>query len=60
EYPNCKREENLEVHHIIPRSQGGRNTYDNLIVLCPTHHAMADKGGIPRSRLQYIVRHRNR
>jgi hypothetical protein len=54
QHPNCNREDNLEVHHIVPRSEGGRNTFDNLIVLCPTHHAMADKGSIPRSRLKYM------
>src|SRR6185437_3196933 len=40
-----------EMAHIIARQEGGprgqrgggANTYDNLILLCPTHHTMVDK-----------------
>jgi DNA mismatch repair protein MutS len=28
----------LEVHHIVPRSEGGNNTLRNLVVLCETCH----------------------
>lgn len=31
---------NIEVHHIIPRSQGGPDKIWNLICLCPEHHRM--------------------
>lgn len=30
----------LEVHHIIPRKNGGSNRPDNLICLCQKHHQM--------------------
>lgn len=30
-----------EVHHIIYRSQGGKDTMHNLILLCDEHHRMA-------------------
>ena len=42
----------LERHHIIPKHEGGTNDYDNLIVLCPNHHAMADRGQISKEDLK--------
>jgi len=30
----------LQVHHIIPRYEGGRNRIDNLITLCYLCHAV--------------------
>ncbi len=41
---------NLEVHHIIPRKDGGRDTLKNLITLCEScHHRTFSKdyAGIP-------------
>lgn len=40
-----------EVHHIKPRSEGGPNDPDNLIVLCPNCHNKADSELISRSQL---------
>jgi len=51
-YPNCNEIIALDVHHIIPRNEGGSNRRSNLIVLCPTHHRKADNGAIPRRRLK--------
>lgn len=34
----------LNVHHIRPKAKGGSNQLDNLIALCPNHHAMAHLG----------------
>lgn len=31
----------LQVHHYIPRGQGGGNNHHNLITLCSTCHAQA-------------------
>jgi 5-methylcytosine-specific restriction endonuclease McrA len=42
-----------EIHHIIPRSEGGPNLAKNLIVLCPNCHKKADLGIISRSKLEY-------
>lgn len=33
----------LESHHIRPRSAGGQDISSNYIILCPTHHAVADR-----------------
>ena len=34
----CDSTKGLQVHHAIPRSQGGNNTEHNLITLCATCH----------------------
>ena len=31
-----------EVHHVWPLGEGGMDNYDNMIVLCPNHHAEFD------------------
>lgn len=55
EYPHCRENISLEVHHIVARSNGGTNRPSNLIVLCPTHHHKADRGSINATRLKMIV-----
>lgn len=40
----CSFDEVVEVHHIIPQRVGGTDDPENLILLCPNHHAMADRG----------------
>ena len=45
----------VEVHHITPRKRnggGGTNELDNLVTLCPNHHAMADRGLIDEKELR--------
>ena len=40
-----------DFHHIIPVCDGGSNTEDNLILLCPNCHREAHAGFISRERL---------
>ena len=40
----CGFDEAVEVHHIIPKRLGGSDEPSNVIVLCPNHHALADRG----------------
>lgn len=35
---DCGSSENLELHHIIPRSKGGPTESQNLMPLCPGCH----------------------
>lgn len=35
----------LHVHHILKRVDGGTDTPDNLILVCPKCHANADRSG---------------
>jgi hypothetical protein len=37
----CGHSENVNVHHVKPRSLGGTDDPSNLRVLCPNHHAAA-------------------
>lgn len=41
-----------EIHHITPIAEGGKDTADNLILLCPNHHKQADLGLIDRATLR--------
>ena len=34
----------IEVDHILPKSEGGGETIDNLLVLCPNCHAKKTSG----------------
>jgi hypothetical protein len=40
----CTSRYRLEVHHVIPRSQGGTHDADNLVTLCWYHHHVAVHG----------------
>jgi 5-methylcytosine-specific restriction endonuclease McrA len=48
---NCRCRINLEVHHIVPRSQGGTNNIDNLITLCSKHHKQVTNGKLSNLKL---------
>lgn len=36
--PGCGRAYGLEIHHIVPRSWGGRTDKHNVVLVCTTHH----------------------
>jgi len=38
---HCGQSRWLEIHHIQPVSEGGKNTLENLITLCSNHHQFA-------------------
>jgi hypothetical protein len=46
----------VSVHHVLARRHGGGNDPENLAVLCPNHHAMADRGLISRDDLFSAIR----
>ncbi len=37
--PGCNHTRFLEIHHLIPRSKGGKNNISNLRVFCSTCHS---------------------
>jgi hypothetical protein len=36
-------EDSIDIHHILPRKDGGSDDLANLTPLCPNHHRLADK-----------------
>jgi len=36
----------LDVHRIHEGSEGGRYTYDNIVILCAKHHRLQQTGAI--------------
>ncbi|HVF12238.1 MAG TPA: DUF222 domain-containing protein [Actinomycetota bacterium] len=44
-WPCCTRRVNLEAHHIVPWTEGGPTDYDNLVLLCHTHHMAIEHSG---------------
>ena len=41
-----------EIHHIMQVAKGGKETADNLILLCPNHHKQADLGLLSADELR--------
>lgn len=62
-WPGCDRNEPLEMAHLTHRGMGGskhRNTEDNAVILCQTHHSCLDGRtglGILRTELNELLRH---
>lgn len=61
ELPGTVRKYNstqLSVHHITPLAEDFRRRLDddNLITLCPSHHAQAERGQIAREKLYELAR----
>ena len=46
------RQGGCHIHHIDPVNDGGTHTIDNLILLCPNCHALADYGMITKEILR--------
>jgi 5-methylcytosine-specific restriction endonuclease McrA len=42
--PGCRNTHFVDVHHLQPRSEGGKNTLENLITLCTAHHRATHRG----------------
>lgn len=43
--PGCRATRFLEVHHVVPRSNGGGNGEANLVTLCSRCHGFVHDGG---------------
>jgi Holliday junction resolvasome RuvABC DNA-binding subunit len=42
--PGCRATRNLDIHHIIPRAEGGDHDPSRLLVLCSGHHKLHHSG----------------
>lgn len=50
--PTCRTILAIDLHHIDKVSDGGSNTTDNLIALCPTCHALYHRGTIAQESIR--------
>jgi hypothetical protein len=48
--PGCTSRRNLEDHHIVYRSRGGRDDLSNRICLCRFHHQRGEHGDLAACR----------
>ncbi|MBI2836207.1 MAG: HNH endonuclease [Chloroflexi bacterium] len=58
ENPRCNYTQFLDVYNISPGANGGNNSLDNLIVLCPNCRSAVEKGGISPGEMRSWVRMR--
>jgi hypothetical protein len=42
--PGCGRKHHLHAHHIEAWADGGETSKSNLVLLCPSHHALVHEG----------------
>jgi hypothetical protein len=42
--PGCGRKHHLHGHHIEAWADGGKTSTSNLVLLCPSHHALVHEG----------------
>ena len=56
-----------DIHHVVPRAQGGNHRADNLVALCRVHHAIVHLGtnvidvkSYSSNRCTIVSRHWNR
>jgi hypothetical protein len=42
--PGCTHATYLDIHHVVPRSEGGSNDPENIITLCGAHHRATHRG----------------
>lgn len=45
----------LETHHVVPLYEGGSDTVDNVVALCPNHHREAHHGVRKSEMLQTLL-----
>lgn len=50
--PTCRTIITIDLHHLDFVSEGGENTAENLIALCPNCHSLHHKGHIPIESLR--------
>ena len=65
----CDSPRGIQIHHVIPRSQGGGNQPDNLITLCMYCHAVIhgtrfpdmpdwmDQAELSQAAVEYVADH---
>ncbi len=49
-----------DIHHIIPRNEGGSSANNNLIILCPNCHRKAHSKVYTRKQLRDFIKRRKK
>ncbi len=44
--PWCRSSRNIDVHHLLPRAEGGDHCEENLLCLCESHHIAQHSGSL--------------
>lgn len=44
-FPGCGRVRYTDAHHIVHWAAGGKTDFDNLVLLCGSHHRLIHEGG---------------
>ncbi|MGE3760540.1 MAG: HNH endonuclease [Pseudobdellovibrionaceae bacterium] len=44
-----------DIHHIIPRALGGKDTLENLITLCRAHHRQLHERSATRINVKFRI-----
>lgn len=47
----------IETHHVIPLSEGGRDSADNVVAICPNHHREAHHGSSAAVIRESLLKH---
>lgn len=58
--PGCTHATFVDVHHIVPRSEGGSNDPANLLTICGGHHRAVHRGELsiePGGESGFLFRH---
>jgi 5-methylcytosine-specific restriction endonuclease McrA len=50
--PSCRTILTLDIHHLVPVSEGGPNTPENLLALCPNCHSLYHNETIPAQSIK--------
>jgi hypothetical protein len=55
----CRHATFVDVHHLVPRADGGAHTPESLVTLCSSHHRAIHRGdllieGTPSSALRFL------
>lgn len=56
----CRYKLSLDIHHITPKSRGGTNEIDNLMVICPNCHALITRRFLHLNSRKDIIKMRNK
>lgn len=52
QFPGCHQSRHLDVHHVVPWSEGGRTDVEDLALLCRRHHMLVHEGGLSLHRIR--------